>query len=160
MQTLKHDADAGSSAAIVLALIAVELEVIVQYTEAERWPREANVGKLTPIAEDPEAPVMVQSIPEMIHPRRVLTPEDLEGDLIQPGDPLMGIVWINPDRMSGTPCFSGTRVPVQHLFDHLAAGDTLDEFLIGFPGVSRDQVLAVIRLAGASLLHGFPVSSL
>ena len=104
---------------------------------------------------------MVQSIPEMIHPQRVLTAEDLEGDLIQPGDPLMGIVWINRDRMSGTPCFSGTRVPIQHLFDHLTAGDTLDEFLTGFPGVSRDQVLAVIRLAGASLLHRYlPISVL
>lgn len=96
---------------------------------------------------------MVQSTPETIHPHRALTSEDFEGDLIQPGHPLMGIVWINSERMSGTPCFAGTRVPVQHLFDHLAAGDTIDEFLVGFPGVSRGQAIALIQLAGASLLY-------
>ncbi|MEK6703399.1 MAG: DUF433 domain-containing protein [Planctomycetota bacterium] len=47
---------------------------------------------------------------------------------------------MNPDRMSGTPCFYGTRVPVQHLFDYLKAGHTLDAFLDDFPGVTREQV--------------------
>jgi uncharacterized protein (DUF433 family) len=44
--------------------------------------------------------------------------------------------------MGGTPVFHGTRVPVQTLLDYLEAGDTIDEFLDGFPSVTRDQVIA------------------
>lgn len=79
-----------------------------------------------------------------IRPARELTPEDLVGDLVQPGHPLFGVVWVNPERMSGTPCFAGTRVPVTSLFDHLEAGDALDAFLDDFPGVTRDQAVAVL----------------
>lgn len=71
---------------------------------------------------------------------RPVLPEDLDGDAIQAGNPLFGIVWINPSRMSGTPCFYGTRVPVKHLFDYLKAGHTLDAFLDDFQGVTRLQV--------------------
>lgn len=78
---------------------------------------------------------------------RGLTDADLAGDLIQRADPLFGIVWINPARMSGTPCFYATRVPVKHLFDYLRAGDTLDAFLDDFPGVERSQAAAVLELA-------------
>ena len=49
--------------------------------------------------------------------------ELLRGDKIQPGHPLFGVVWINPNRVSGTPCFYRTRVPVQNLFDSLAGHD-------------------------------------
>lgn len=76
----------------------------------------------------------------------------LEGDKIQPGHPLFGLVWINPKRMSGTPCFYGTRVPLQNLFDSFAAGETLDEFLDGFDGVKREQAMAVLDLAREDLL--------
>lgn len=48
--------------------------------------------------------------------------DELVGDLIGRGDPRFGIVWINPERMIGTPCFFGTRVPVKALFDYLEAG--------------------------------------
>jgi len=71
-------------------------------------------------------------------PARPLMREDLEGDLIQPGHPLFGVVWVNPERVSGAPCFAGTRVPIRALFDYLEAGDSLEEFLEGFPGVTRD----------------------
>lgn len=81
-----------------------------------------------------------------------LAPELLEGDKIQPGHPLFGIVWINPDRVSGTPCFYGTRVPLKNLFDSLAAGESLEDFLDGFEGVTRGQALAVLDLAGQDLL--------
>lgn len=81
-----------------------------------------------------------------------LPPELLVGDQIQPGNPLFGLIWINSNRVSGTPCFYGTRVPIQNLFDALAAGETLDEFLDGFEGVSRAQALAVLELAGRDLL--------
>jgi uncharacterized protein (DUF433 family) len=76
-----------------------------------------------------------------------LTAEELDGDLVQPGHPLFGIVWINSKRMSGTPCFSGTRVPIQSLFDHLEGGDNLEVFLQDFPGVSREQAITVLEMS-------------
>jgi len=48
----------------------------------------------------------------------------------------------SPDILGGTPVFPGTRVPVQNLMDHLEGGDTIDEFLEGFPSVTREQVIA------------------
>ena len=59
----------------------------------------------------------------------------------------------NPEKMSGTPVFSGTRVPIKHLFDYLEGGDTLEEFLNQFPSVSRDQALAVLSASRESLLN-------
>jgi uncharacterized protein (DUF433 family) len=50
----------------------------------------------------------------------------------------------NPNVMHGTPCFTGTRVSVQTLFDHIEAGYTIDDFLKQFPSVSRKQVLAFL----------------
>ncbi|MCW5933525.1 MAG: DUF433 domain-containing protein [Fimbriimonadia bacterium] len=49
--------------------------------------------------------------------------------------------------MSGEPCFSGTRVPVKTLFDYLMGGDTLEDFLEGFPSVSREHALKALELA-------------
>lgn len=49
--------------------------------------------------------------------------------------------------MSGAPCFVGTRVPVALLFSLLAAGESVDEFLEGYPTVKREQVLAVLQEA-------------
>lgn len=85
-------------------------------------------------------------------PERPLTHASLEGDLIQPGHPLFGIVWVNPKRMSGAPCFAGTRVPVKNLFDYLEGGEMLEEFLDGFPGVTRAQALAVLEQSCSRLL--------
>ena len=51
------------------------------------------------------------------------------------------IVSRSADVMGGTAVFHGTRVPVQTLLDYLAAGDSIDEFLEGFPSVTRDQVI-------------------
>lgn len=79
-------------------------------------------------------------------PASGVTQEDLEGDLVLPGDPLFGVVWINPARMSGTPCFFGTRVPVKHLFDYLRAGRTIEFFLDDFPGVTRAQIDTVLGM--------------
>jgi uncharacterized protein (DUF433 family) len=67
--------------------------------------------------------------------------------LVKPGDPRFGIIWINPARVSGAPCFFGTRVPVKALFDNLEAGETIDAFLAGFPPITRDHVIAVLELA-------------
>ncbi len=52
---------------------------------------------------------------------------------------------IDPEILGGTPVFKGTRVPVQSLFDHLEAGDSIDDFLEGFPSVKREQVIAVLE---------------
>ena len=53
----------------------------------------------------------------------------------------------DPEIMSGTPAFVGTRVPVQVLFDYLEAGDSVEAFLYSFPSVTREQVQAVLELA-------------
>jgi uncharacterized protein (DUF433 family) len=64
-----------------------------------------------------------------------------------------GIISVHPERLGGAPCFRGTRVPVKNLFDYLEGGDSLDDFLEGFPGVTREQAVAVLELAGQSLLE-------
>ena len=53
----------------------------------------------------------------------------------------------DPDVMGGTAVFCGTRVPVQTLLDYLEAGDTIDEFLEGFPSVKREQVIGFLEQA-------------
>ncbi len=53
----------------------------------------------------------------------------------------------SPDVMGGTPVFAGTRVPVQTLLDYLEAGDSIVEFLAGFPSVSREQVIQFLEQA-------------
>ena len=58
----------------------------------------------------------------------------------------------DPEIMGGTPCFRGTRVPLQNLFDYLERGHTLDRFLEGFPSVSRSQALQALEEAKESLL--------
>ena len=62
------------------------------------------------------------------------------------------IVHSDPEIMSGTPVFVGTRVPVQSLFDYLEGGETLDEFLDQFPTVRREQALAALEIARKTLL--------
>ena len=62
------------------------------------------------------------------------------------------VAWVDPDRMSGEPCFKGTRVPVQALIDHIEGNSTLDDFLEGFPSVTREQAIQFIELAKDNLL--------
>ena len=57
------------------------------------------------------------------------------------------VVSSSPDVMGGTPVFVGTRVPIQTLLDYLEAGDSIDEFLAGFPSVSREQVIDFLEQA-------------
>jgi uncharacterized protein (DUF433 family) len=64
----------------------------------------------------------------------------------------LSVVHSDPEILSGTPVFVGTRVPVQSLFDYLEGGDTLDEFLRQFPSVTRDQAIAALELARQRLL--------
>jgi uncharacterized protein (DUF433 family) len=57
------------------------------------------------------------------------------------------VISSDPEIMGGTPTFVGTRVPVQTLLDYLEAGDSIDEFIAGFPSVSRDQVIEFLEQA-------------
>jgi uncharacterized protein (DUF433 family) len=57
------------------------------------------------------------------------------------------VVTSSPDVLSGAPVFAGTRVPVHTLIEYLSAGDSIDEFLAGFPTVTREQVLAFLAQA-------------
>lgn len=58
---------------------------------------------------------------------------------------------VNPEKVSGTPVFAGTRVPIKNLFDYLEGGENLEDFLEGFPPVSREQAVAVLEMAEKSL---------
>ncbi|NES87560.1 MAG: DUF433 domain-containing protein [Moorea sp. SIO2B7] len=62
------------------------------------------------------------------------------------------IITATPDVMSGTPVFAGTRVPVQTLLDYLKAGESIDDFLEGFPTVKREQVIAFLEAAKAQIV--------
>ncbi|MBN3945296.1 MAG: DUF433 domain-containing protein [Nostoc sp.] len=62
------------------------------------------------------------------------------------------IISVSPEIMGGTPVFAGTRVPVQTLLDYLKAGESIDDFLDGFPTVSREQVIALLEEAGKQLV--------
>lgn len=62
------------------------------------------------------------------------------------------LITTSPDRLSGTPVFAGTRVPVQTLIEYLEAGDTLEAFLDDFPSVTREHAVAVLKLAKSALL--------
>lgn len=67
------------------------------------------------------------------------------------GDTVLGmtqpLITCLPDVMGGTPVFFGTRVPVQALLDYIESGETIDDFLEGFPTVSREQVVAFLEEA-------------
>ena len=55
------------------------------------------------------------------------------------------VVTRDPEILGGEPVFAGTRVPIKSLFDHLEAGDSIADFLEGFPSVKRGQVLALLE---------------
>jgi uncharacterized protein (DUF433 family) len=60
------------------------------------------------------------------------------------------VVHSDPEIMSGTPVFLGTRVPAQALLDHLEDGDTLDVFLEGYPSVTREQAVVFLEQAAGT----------
>ncbi len=62
------------------------------------------------------------------------------------------IVTSSLNVMGGTPVFSGTRVPVETLIDYLEGGESIDDFLEGFPTVSREQVIAFLEETKARVL--------
>jgi len=66
---------------------------------------------------------------------------------------LKGIVHSDPEIMGGTPVFVGTRVPLQNLIDYLEGGESIEDFLDGFPSVKREHVIAVIEAAKLTMLE-------
>jgi uncharacterized protein (DUF433 family) len=62
------------------------------------------------------------------------------------------VVTSSPEVLSGTPVFAGTRVPIQALIDYLEGGESIDDFLEGFPTVKREQVVAFLEEAAARMV--------
>lgn len=62
------------------------------------------------------------------------------------------IVTRSPDVLGGTPVFAGTRVPIQTLIDYLEGGESIDDFLKGFPTVAREQVIAFLEEAKSRIV--------
>jgi uncharacterized protein (DUF433 family) len=66
---------------------------------------------------------------------------------------LKGVVHSDPEIMGGTPVFVGTRVPLQNLIDYLEGGESIEDFLDGFPSVKREHVIAVIEAGKMKMLE-------
>ena len=66
---------------------------------------------------------------------------------------LKGVIHRDPEIMGGTPVFVGTRVPLQNLIDYLEGGESIEDFLDGFPSVKREQVITVIEAAKLKMLE-------
>ena len=69
------------------------------------------------------------------------------------------LVEVNPRKLSGTPVFSGTRVPIKNLFDYVEEGDGLDVFLDDFSTVTREQVQGVLELSREKLLAEYEIAA-
>ena len=75
-------------------------------------------------------------------------PETVESETLMPEL----VIVIDPEVMSGTPCFRGTRVPFKNLIDYLEGGHSLREFLAQFPSVTREMAIQSLEEAKDSLL--------
>ncbi len=62
-----------------------------------------------------------------------------------------GPINIDPETMGGTPVFTGTRIPVQTLFDYIEGGDDLNEFLDDFPTITKETAIQVLNMAKQTL---------
>jgi len=75
------------------------------------------------------------------------------------GNLLNQFIESDAEKLSGTPVFRGTRVPVKNLFDYLEAGDNLEEFLDDFPTVTRTQAVGVLGLYKTKILQEYEVTA-
>ena len=66
------------------------------------------------------------------------------------------VITVNSEIMGGTPVFTGTRVPVQTLFDYIESGDNVNEFISDFPTVKRTQAIKVLEIAKKLLTQHVP----
>jgi uncharacterized protein (DUF433 family) len=62
-------------------------------------------------------------------------------------------ITVDPEILGGIPVFTGTRVPVQNLFDYLEAGESVAEFIENFPDVAHEQAIAVLEASKTSILR-------
>ncbi len=62
-------------------------------------------------------------------------------------------ITVDPEILGGIPVFSGTRVPVQNLFDYLESGESVVQFMESFPDVTREQAIAVLEASKSSILR-------
>jgi uncharacterized protein (DUF433 family) len=69
------------------------------------------------------------------------------------------LVEVDPEKMSGVPVFTGTRVPIKNLFDYLEGGESLEEFLDQFPTVTREQAQGVLELSRRKLLADYEAAA-
>lgn len=77
-------------------------------------------------------------------------------ELVPSSDRRAKLVSIDPERMGGTPCFVGTRVPVRYLWEYLLKGKTLEAFLDDFEGVPRESAIEVLKQAYERFMEGLP----
>ena len=89
----------------------------------------------------------------------ITSPAEKNTELVPASDLRSQFISIDPNRMSGAACIVGTRVPVKSLFDHLAGGISLDEFLDDFEGVPREKCLKAIAMSFERLMEGLPTGT-
>ena len=75
------------------------------------------------------------------------------------GNLLNQFIESDAEKLSGTPVFRGTRVPIKNLFDYLEAGDNLKEFLDDFPTVTHAQAVGVLELYKIKILQEYEVAA-
>ena len=88
--------------------------------------------------------------------RGLLDHPDVSTELVPSSDPRAGLVSIDAERLGGTPCFAGTRVPVSYLWEYLIKGKTLETFLEDFEGVPREEAIAVLKQSYERFMEGLP----
>ena len=67
------------------------------------------------------------------------------------------LIEVDREKMSGTPVFAGTRVPIGHFFEYLEGGQSIDQFLDEFPSVTREQAVALLQMSKHKLLSSYEV---
>ena len=72
---------------------------------------------------------------------------------------LAGVITIDQEIMHGTPCFTGTRVPVQTFIDFLETGDSIDSFLEVYPYIHREQIHGFLELSKDLIIEQIPCGS-
>ena len=71
---------------------------------------------------------------------------------------MAAMVSLDPEITNGSLCFTGTRVPVQNLFDYLEGNSSLEDFLQDFPSVARETAIAILEAARERLFADAPVA--
>lgn len=89
-------------------------------------------------------------------PQSTFIEEERDTKMVPASDPRAAFISVDPQRMSGTPCFVGSRVPIKHLWDYLEGNESLETFFDDFEGVPRESVLGALWLAYERLLADLP----